>query len=41
MKTCVICDNPTTSTLKAAIGDKTGPVCTDCAFWCDGNLIES
>ncbi|MET8864712.1 hypothetical protein ABZW11_17380 [Nonomuraea sp. NPDC004580] len=38
---CVICGDPTTSIRKAVIGDLTGPVCEDCAFWCDGNLIES
>lgn len=41
MKTCVICDGPTTSTRQARIGDTTGPCCPDCAEWCDGNLIES
>jgi hypothetical protein len=38
---CVICEDPTTNTQQAQIGDRTGPVCRDCAAWCDGNLIEA
>ncbi|MER7063948.1 hypothetical protein [Streptomyces albidoflavus] len=31
---------PTTDTQQARIGDVTGPVCEDCAEWCDGNIVE-
>lgn len=39
--TCVSCGKPTDSTQKAQIGDTTGSICDDCAYWCDGNLIEN
>ncbi|WP_371825722.1 helix-turn-helix domain-containing protein [Nonomuraea turcica] len=38
---CIVCVEPTDNTQQARIGDKSGPVCLDCAQWCDGNLIES
>lgn len=41
MNACVICQSPTSSTQRARIGDQTGPVCGDCAEWCDGNLVEA
>lgn len=41
MEICIICDTPTDGSQQASIGDETGPVCEDCAYWCDGNLFES
>lgn len=36
---CVICGEPTDSTVRARIGESEGAACTDCQFFCDGNLI--
>jgi len=38
-ESCVICDEPTTSTVRGSTGTKEGPMCEDCQFWCDGNII--
>ena len=40
-KTCVMCENDTTETMTARVGDRSGPVCADCQYWCDGNITES
>lgn len=37
--TCISCSVETDSTVTGRIGDQTGPLCSDCAVWCDGNVI--
>jgi hypothetical protein len=39
MNECIICHNETASTVSGSIGDTTGALCDDCAFWCDGNIL--
>lgn len=41
MNECVSCGNPTDNTQRATIGNATGEICEDCAYWCDGNLIDT
>jgi len=37
---CIICHDETDSSLQASLdGQPDGPICEDCAFWCDGNVI--
>jgi hypothetical protein len=36
---CISCNQPTSSSQRARIGDAEGPICDDCAYWSDGNII--
>ena len=38
MNVCISCDQPT-SNQRAKIGDTEGPICEDCAYWSDGNIV--
>lgn len=38
---CIACGDQTDSTTTGRIGDTTGRLCDDCAFWCDGNVTGS
>lgn len=37
---CVLCDTPTTETVRGTDGVNTGVMCADCQEWCDGNIIQ-
>lgn len=37
--TCILCGDPTDSTVRARVGEAEGAACGDCQTWCDGNLI--
>jgi hypothetical protein len=39
MTDCVTCGTPTDSTQTGSVGDITGSICPDCAYWADGNVV--
>lgn len=39
MKKCISCKASTDSGVIGQIGNVVGPLCDDCEFWCDGNII--
>lgn len=41
MNTCVVCRQPTASTTPGQHGDRTGVICPNCAYWCDGNVMTT
>lgn len=41
MTECIACGATTDLHIAAQIGDQTGHLCSDCAYWCDGNIIEA
>ncbi len=41
MTKCIICHTDTDNETQGQIGNTTGPMCPDCEFWCDGNIIST
>lgn len=37
---CINCRTATSGHITGQIGLTIGPLCADCAFWCDGNIVE-
>lgn len=35
---CIVCQDPADGKITGTIGDKSGAICGDCAYWCDGNV---
>lgn len=40
-KKCISCNEATDNETVGQIGAKVGPLCPDCEFWCDGNIIST
>jgi len=39
---CIFCQESTKATAAIGqLGNVTGPLCDDCEFWCDGNIIST
>lgn len=36
---CISCAGAADGLVRGQIGDVSGPLCADCAYWCDGNVI--
>lgn len=38
---CILCREATDSTTLADLNRTVGPICPECTYWCDGNIIPT